>query len=119
MVFGTKAILCSIDKRVTLTSEKIEEQIISVKSNLGEIKVKSSTPIEEIRSPFLPFVFIAKQMIERFNHQGGINIVINSDIPSGVGLGSSSACCVAAAGSVAGLFTKYPKDEILNLAIYS
>ena len=56
-------------------------------------------------------------MIEKFNHRGGINIIINSDIPSGVGLGSSSACCVAAAGSVVGLFKKYSKDEILSLAI--
>ncbi len=117
MVFGIKAILCSIDKRVTITSIKTEEHKISVKSNLGKIEVNLSTPIEEIRSPFLPFVYIAKKMIENFNHDGGIDITIDSDIPSGVGLGSSSACCVAAASSISGLFTKYSKDEILNLAI--
>lgn len=117
MVFGIKAILCSIDKRVTITSTKTDDEKISVKSNLGKIEIESSTPIEEIRSPFLPFVFIAKKMIEKFNHAGGINIIIESDIPSGVGLGSSSACCVAAAGSITGLFTKYSKEEVLNLAI--
>jgi mevalonate kinase len=117
VVFGIKAILCSIDKRVIITSNKTDEQKISVKSNLGEIEIKSSAPIEEIRSPFLPFLYIAKKMIEKFNHRGGINIIIDSDIPSGVGLGSSSACCVAAAGSVTGLFKKYSKEEILSLAI--
>ncbi len=117
VVFGLKAILCSIDKRVTITSTKTDDKKISVKSNLGQIEIKSSTPIEEIKSPFLPFVYIAKKMIEKFNHAGGINITIESDIPSGVGLGSSSACCVAAAGSVTGLFTKYSKEQILNLAI--
>jgi mevalonate kinase len=117
VVFGIKAILCSIDKRVTVTSNKIDEQKISIKSNLGELEITLSTPIEEIRSTFLPFVFIAKKMIEKFNHAGGLNIVIDSDIPSGIGLGSSSACCVAAAGSVSGLFTKYSKEDILNLAI--
>lgn len=117
VVFGIKAILCSIDKRVTITSTKRDDKKISVKSNLGEIEIKSSTPIEEIRSLFLPFVFIAKKMIEKFNHVGGINITIESDVPSGVGLGSSSACCVAAAGSITGLFAKYSKEEILNLAI--
>ena len=30
-------------------------------------------------------------------------MTINSDIPIGVGLGSSSACCVAAAASISGL----------------
>jgi len=117
VVFGIKAILCAIDKRVTISSTKTEEHKISVKSNLGKIVVNSSTPIEDIRSPFLPFVYIAKKMIENFNHDGGIDITIDSDIPSGVGLGSSSACCVAAAGSISGLFTKYSKDKILNLAI--
>ncbi|HEY8110113.1 MAG TPA: mevalonate kinase, partial [Candidatus Nitrosotenuis sp.] len=36
---------------------------------------------------------------------------------SGVGLGSSSACCVAAAGSISGLFGNHTKDEILKIAI--
>ena len=45
-------------------------------------------------------------MIEKFNHKGGVKISIDSDIPSGVGLGSSSACCVAAAGSVSGIIYK-------------
>ncbi len=117
MVYGIKAILCSINKRVTVTSSKTEEQVISVKSNLSEISIPSSKTIEEINSPLLPFIYIAKKMIEKFNYSGGIKITINSDIPSGVGLGSSSACCVAAAGSISGLFTKYSKEEILNLAI--
>jgi mevalonate kinase len=40
------------------------------------------------------------------SHQGvnGLEITINSDIPIGVGLGSSSACCVAATASICALF---------------
>ncbi|MGI0077477.1 MAG: mevalonate kinase [Nitrosopumilaceae archaeon] len=117
VVYGIKAILCSINKRVTITSSNTEEQVISVKSDLGEISIPSSIPIEEINSPLLPFIYIAKKITEKFNYSGGIKITINSDIPSGVGLGSSSACCVAAAGSISGLFAKYSKEEILNLAI--
>ena len=117
VVYGIKAILCSIKKRVIVTSIKTDEPIISVKSNLGEITLPSSKSITKIKSPFLPFIYIAKKMIDIFEHPGGIEITIDSEIPSGVGLGSSSACCVAAAGSISGLFTKYSKDEILNLAI--
>ena len=117
MVYGIKAILCSIKKRVIVTSIKTDEPIISVKSNLGKITLPSSKSITEIKSPFLPFIYIAKKMIDIFEHPGGIEITIDSEIPLGVGLGSSSACCVAAAGSISGLFTKYSKDEILNLAI--
>jgi mevalonate kinase len=117
VVYGIKAILCAIKKRVTVTSIKTDEPIISVKSNLGEITLPVSKPITEIKSPLLPFIYISKKMIDIFKHSGGIEITIDSEIPSGVGLGSSSACCVAAAGSISGLFTKYSKDEILNLAI--
>ena len=117
VVYGIKAILCSIEKRVFVTSVKTDKPIIFVKSNLGEISVPVSKSITEIKSPFVPFIYIAKKMIDLFKHPGGIDITVESEIPSGVGLGSSSACCVAAAGSISGLFTKYSKDEILNLAI--
>ena len=61
VVYGKKAILCSIDKRVTITSSKTDEAIISVKSSLGEISVPSSNSIDEINSPLLPFIYIAKK----------------------------------------------------------
>lgn len=117
VVYGQKAILCSIDKRVKITSTITDEPEISVTSNLGKISVASTKIIDEINSPLIPFIFIAKKMIDEFHHPGGINITIESEIPSGVGLGSSSACCVAAAGSISKLFTQYSKDQILNLAI--
>jgi mevalonate kinase len=117
VVYGQKAILCSINKRVKITSIKTDDQKISVKSNLGEISVSSKSSIEEINSPFLPFIYIAKKMIDEHHHLGGLQIDIESEIPSGVGLGSSSACCVAAAGSISKLFTNYSKEKILNLAI--
>ena len=117
VVFGKKAILASIDKRVTVTSEKNEENTISVKSNLGQLTESNTVLIEEINSPLKPFFYIAKSMIDQFKFKGGINIVINSEIPSGIGLGSSSACCVAGAASISNLFTKLSREEIIDLAV--
>ncbi|MFB5630339.1 MAG: mevalonate kinase [Nitrosopumilaceae archaeon] len=117
VVYGQKAILCSIDKRVKITSIKIDEPTISVKSNLGEISVSATKSIEGLKSPLIPFIYIAKKMIDEFHYSGGIQITIESDIPSGVGLGSSSACCVAAAGSISKLFKVFSKEEILKLSI--
>ena len=117
VVYGIKAILCSIDKRVKVTSSSIDEESIVIKSNLGNITVPRSQSLDEIKSPFMPFLFLAKTLLEKFGTKGGIEVTIDSSIPSGVGLGSSSACCVAAAASISGLFTKYSKDEILKLAI--
>jgi mevalonate kinase len=117
VVFGIKAILCAIDKRVKVTSNTTEGDSIEVKSNLGNISIPKSKSINEIKSPLLPFIHLSKKMIDRFDHPGGISVTIESSIPSGIGLGSSSACCVAGAASISGLFNNFSKDEIVNLAI--
>ncbi|MFB5610650.1 MAG: mevalonate kinase, partial [Nitrosopumilaceae archaeon] len=76
-----------------------------------------SEPIEKIESPLKPFFYLAKEMLQKYNFNGGIKIVVESEIPSGIGLGSSSACCVAGAASISNLFTKLSKEEIIDLAI--
>jgi len=117
VVYGIKAILGSIEKRVTVTTTSTQEKDITIKSKLGEIKIPTSESYEKINSPLIPFVFLAKKFVDKFNHKGGLEVIVDSDIPSGVGLGTSSACCVAGAASISGLFTKYSKEEILKLAI--
>lgn len=117
VVYGKKAILASINKRVTVTAEKINENKISIKSDLGELVKPVTESIEKIDSPLKPFFYIAKEIIQKFNFDGGLNIIIESEIPSGVGLGSSSACCVAGAASISNLFTKLSKEDIIDLAI--
>ena len=117
VVHGTKAILASIDKRVTVTSSKTDTDSVDINSSLGKISIPKSKIDLNKRSPFLPFVFIAKKMYDAFNYEGGFEINIESELPSGVGLGSSSACCVAGAASITGLFEKYSKEKILDLAI--
>ena len=115
VVHGTEAILAAIDRRITVTSEAIDGQVIRIESELGdeEVGIPDAARTPELR----PFAFIAKKMIREFSHRGGIRIRIESDIPHGVGLGSSSASCVAAAASVAGLFARRPRGEICRLAI--
>ena len=115
VVHGVKAILATINKRITVFSEKISEPSIIIKSQLGNTKISISKEGENKK--LLPFEFLAKKMIKEFGYNGGINIEIKSDIPHGVGLGSSSAACVAAAASISGLFTKYNKEQICDLAI--
>ncbi|MFB5646337.1 MAG: mevalonate kinase [Nitrosopumilaceae archaeon] len=117
VVYGKKAILATINKRITVTSEKIDENKILIKSDLGELVKPVSEPIEKIESPLKPFFYLAKEMLQKYNFNGGIKIVVESEIPSGIGLGSSSACCVAGAASISNLFTKLSKEEIIDLAI--
>ena len=115
VVYGIKAILCAIDKRVTVSAEKTQNKIISIKSNIGNLELEPNKSISEINSPLKPFYYLANKLIQ--NKNTGIEIQIESDIPIGAGLGSSSACCVAGAAAISNLFTKKTKEEILELAI--
>jgi len=117
VVHGTKAILAAINKRVTVTSTFTDNNTIKVNSELGTLEVPISSSYEEAKSEFRPFVYLANKMINSNQNVNGLEITIDSDIPVGVGLGSSSACCVAAAGSIFGLFKEWSSEEILNLSI--
>ena len=115
VVYGVKAILCAIDKRITVTAETISENKILIKSNIGNLELEPNKKISEINSPLKPFYYLADKMIK--NQSTGIDIKIESDIPLGVGLGSSSACCVAGAAAISRLFKDTTKKEILEMAI--
>ena len=115
VVYGVKAILCSIDKRVTVTAEKIKERKISIKSNIGNLELEPGKAIKEIDSPLKPFYYLADKVLQK--KDSGIKIQVESEIPLGVGLGSSSACCVAGAAAISKLFSESSKEEILGMAI--
>ena len=117
VVYGVKAILCAINKRVTVTAEKISENKILVKSSLGNLASIPKRPIDEIDSQLRPFYYLADKMIQKYDIESGIKITVESEIPLGVGLGSSSACCVAGAAAISGIFAKNSKEEILQMAI--
>ena len=115
VVYGVKAILCSINKRVTVTAEKISDKKIVINSEIGNLILEPNKSISEINSPLKPFYYLGNKVIK--NQDTGIQIKIDSEIPLGVGLGSSSACCVAGAAAIFKLFADISKEEILELAI--
>jgi len=117
VVYGTKAILCAINKRITVTAEKTYDSKIAIKSSVGNLVLEPKIPINEINISLRPFYFLADMMIQKYNETTGIKITIDSEIPLGVGLGSSSACCVASAAAISGVFEKRSREEILQMAI--
>ena len=117
VVHGTPAILAAIDKRVTVTSTFTENKTLKINSQLGTLEVPISSSHEEAKSEFKPFIYLANKMINSHQDVNGLEITINSDIPIGVGLGSSSACCVAATASISGLFKELSSEENLKMSI--
>jgi len=117
VVYGVKAILCAINKRVTVTAKTISENKISIMSSVGKLVSAPKKPLAEIDIQLRPFYYLADKMIQKYDEKSGMEITINSEIPLGVGLGSSSACCVAGAAAISGVFTEKSKEEILQMAI--
>jgi len=117
VVYGVKAILCAINKRVTVTAKTISENKISIMSSVGKLVSAPKKPLAEIDIQLRPFYYLADKMIQKYDEKSGMEITIDSEIPLGVGLGSSSACCVAGAAAISGVFTKKSKEEILQMAI--
>ena len=116
VVHGTPAILAAIDKRVTVASSFTDNNTIKVNSELGTLEVPISSSYE-VKNEFRPFVYLANKMVGSNQNVNGLEITINSDIPIGVGLGSSSACCVAATASISGLFKELSSEENLKMSI--
>jgi len=117
VVHGTPAILAAIDKRVTVTSTFTENKTLKINSQLGTLEVPISSSHEKAKSEFKPFIYLANKMINSHQDVNGLEITIDSDIHIGVGLGSSSACCIAATASIFGLFKEISSEEILKMSI--
>lgn len=117
VVYGVKAVLCAISRRITVSAETVTENTISITSEIGQFAANPKTKLADVSSSLKPLFYLAKKMIEKYDHSGGITINVQSEIPSGVGLGSSSAVCVAGAAAVSALFEKLDRDEILTLAV--
>ncbi|MGI0028049.1 MAG: mevalonate kinase [Nitrosopumilaceae archaeon] len=120
VVYDMKAVLCSIDKRITATSQFIDEKVIRIRSSLGEseISIDSLNNLEKVQQKFMkPFFYVAQKAVKENSSKSGIEIILESEIPPGVGLGSSSAACVAVTASINGLFCKLSKNDVVKIAI--
>src|SRR3989442_470036 len=120
VVYGVKAILCSINKRISATSQFLDERKVKIRSVLGEaeLSIDSLHNSNLSATSFMkPFFYIVKKALEEHRKNKGIEIVIESQIPAGIGIRSSSAACVAVTASVNGFFQRLSKPELAMLAI--
>ena len=114
VMYDTSAILCAIDKRITVRCETIKEKDLKIKSNIGTITTSLDDSID---NKFKPLLYIVKHVLKINGFEGGVSMDIDSSIPAGVGLGSSSACFVAAARAVLNLFDKSSIQKVIDLAV--
>ena len=125
VVYNQPVILASINKRLKIEC-KIEvesNKAINLETNnfgkkiypLSIIKNNNQDIVNEF---FYPIIYILRKMVYHNTEPYGITIKIISEIPYGVGLGSSAALCVAGVAAISRLYKRLKnKDEILDIAI--
>ena len=126
VVFGNPAILASINRRVTVDARAMDESKVVIRSDIGIAGEYSSSGFKklegdtEARTMLEPLYIAIRQVISSRNKIAGIEVLISSTVPPGIGLGSSAAACVATVAAVNSLIKKKPsKQKICELAIES
>jgi mevalonate kinase len=119
VIYNQPAILASINKRIKIDSRNT---IIIETNDFGKktypLSILKNINQNSHKDFFYPIIYILKKILQDFEKTNGIEINIKSEIPYGVGLGSSAALSVAAVASIYGLYNIYnKKNKILELAI--
>ncbi len=136
VVYGCSSLIFAIDKRLRVVlehgdSDRNNNNKIRVTSNLGfsaEIVDSEIVMFNNTQQPYVDIVNnlhkIIRYLLEGLHNHGvvvnkrSMNIYINSEIPLGGGLGSSSAFCVALTGALYYNFdNKLNKEFICNKSI--
>jgi len=107
VVYGKPALLAAINLRLSVT---VEEQ---KKSSKEPIIIVSTEPTDHVR---FAVDFLLGQL--KISKHPPIKITINSDIPAGYHLGSSSAVAVALSGAVVYFFKKIWNPMSINELAY-
>ncbi|KXA90523.1 hypothetical protein AKJ37_03770 [candidate division MSBL1 archaeon SCGC-AAA259I09] len=126
VVYGQPALLASIDVRIDVeallldgsrfevTSEGVGRMEGKVERINGDWKIRDKTgDVEDLQ-----FVTRASEIVFNYLNRGeGISLSIESDLPSGSGLGSSSAVTTATAAAVSTVLDgELDEEEIIQLA---
>lgn len=125
VVYNHPVILASINKRLKIEC-KIEvesNKAINLETNnfgkkIYPLSIIGNSNQDIVNEFFYPIIYILRKMVYHNTEPNGITIKIISEIPYGVGLGSSAALCVAGVAAISGLYKRIKnKDEILDIAI--
>ncbi|HET9356637.1 MAG TPA: hypothetical protein VFN98_00945, partial [Nitrososphaeraceae archaeon] len=126
VVYGSPAILASIDRRIRVSAQIIRSPQIIIRSDTGfsaSFTVNKldecGTNLSEAQKFTYPLYFATHDVISgslNAKVKLGVEIDIHSDIPYGIGLGSSAASCVATVAAVGSLFLKRDRHWIFKRA---
>lgn len=131
VVYGSPAILAAINKRISVDARTIihDENKIVIRSDIGVAgeyhnngefnALEGGSKAKAVLDPL--YSAIRQVLLMRNKKKNiGIEVVISSRVPPGIGLGSSAASCVATVAAVDSLFQKNSsRQKVCELAIES
>jgi mevalonate kinase len=125
VVYNKPAILASVTKRIKVHAHLNNSKTINIKSDLGiEASYKESDfniikGANDSQTILYPLYESARSVLSERHQILGLDILVNSEFPYGLGLGSSAASCVATVAAVDSLFHKPDKQYVCDKAIKS
>ncbi len=119
VVYGSPAILASVDRRITVMAKTAEHNKVFIRSDIAEGEfsgdtVKGSGNAEVVLRPLYNAI---RQVLSDNKYKHGLEIEVGSDIPHGIGLGSSAASCVATVAATCSLFEQPDRQSVCEKAV--
>ncbi len=125
VVYGNPAILAAINKRVTAAARTLDDSRIIITSDIGAAAEYSGSKFTLLRGgksarTVLDPIYDAVKRCQRANKmKSGLKLDLRSEVPYGIGLGSSAASCVAAVGAVDSISGRHGRRWVCELAVKS
>jgi mevalonate kinase len=121
VVYGNPAILASINMRISVTLRPnsintIRIKYAGMKLDVPIINGRVDIMGINLRSFLYPILSCLSNIQDEIGNLSGLDVLIESQIPQGEGLGSSAASCVAATGAFYSFFFKKDKKRIFEAA---
>ncbi len=123
VVYGRRAVVAAIDRWITTTLTKNNDEYVQISSALGTFTAKlHGLRLEVIKADvhLAPFAYGIERIYKRFGNATGFTAVIESELPVGSGLASSAASSASLLGGVIALLDKVlAKEDMVQLVFKS
>ena len=125
VVYGAPALLAAIDRRTIAKARKRADDKIVIKSDIGASAEYTRSGIKilqggkKAKAILDPIHDAIRRAHGERRRSSGLQVELSSNIPYGIGLGSSAASCVASIAAADSLFASHGRTWICERAIES
>lgn len=117
VVEGQPAVAAAVSLRAKVYAKPLEAPIVKVTSKNLDLSGVFSAGNLEAQGPLLPVAYAASLALREVGAPGGVELVVDSEITPGAGMGSSAAVAVATVAAVAAAWGRVlEREQVSRLA---